>query len=241
MNKLILIIVVSFFTCSCKKEKGCTDPYSLNFNPYANIDDNSCITNVQDIDGNIYNYTIIGEQKWLTENLKTTTYNTGKKIKNVTNSKDWSESNEAAYCWYSNDSINKEINGALYNYKAIESNNLCPKGWRIPYAYDWLKLVDFISTKEDTNNVALFLKSIDGWFNNSNGNNKYNWNAIPSGGRSYDGTFLARNFAGHWWSLDGFTDDISLGFSLTHVDYKLITNGFKNSTGLCVRCMKDNE
>ena len=41
---LIFSITISlFFFQSCKKTKGCTDPYADNFSPTAEVDDNSCI------------------------------------------------------------------------------------------------------------------------------------------------------------------------------------------------------
>lgn len=39
---LILLLVITNFTTSCRKTRGCTDPEALNYNPDASKDDHSC-------------------------------------------------------------------------------------------------------------------------------------------------------------------------------------------------------
>ena len=39
----------------------------------------------------------------------------------------------AAYCWYNNDGTTyKPLYGALYNWFAVNTGNLCPTGWHVP-------------------------------------------------------------------------------------------------------------
>ena len=52
---------------------------------------------VIDIEGNEYLTVIIGDQEWMAENLRTTTYNDGTPITHVPEG--WSEIYEEAYCW----------------------------------------------------------------------------------------------------------------------------------------------
>jgi hypothetical protein len=57
---------------------------------------------VKDIDGNVYKTVLIGKYKWMAENLKTTTYNNGTDIPNVTDQSAWLCLSIGAYCWYNN-------------------------------------------------------------------------------------------------------------------------------------------
>jgi uncharacterized protein (TIGR02145 family) len=69
----------------------------------------------------------------MVENLKTTKYNDGTDIPNVTDSVTWSTLTTPAYCWYKNNATaNKDTYGALYNWYAVNTGKLCPGSWHVP-------------------------------------------------------------------------------------------------------------
>ena len=88
---------------------------------------------LEDIDGNMYKTVQIGNYKWMAENLRTTRYNDGVSIPNVTDGPEWATLDHAAYSWYKNDSATyKYPYGAFYNkYVVTDSRNVCPVGWHI--------------------------------------------------------------------------------------------------------------
>jgi uncharacterized protein (TIGR02145 family) len=71
-------------------------------------------TFVDDRDGRVYKYVIIGEQTWMAENLRYETLNTK---------------------YYNNDF------GMFYNWNA--ANAACPLGWHLPTDAEWNVLIDF--------------------------------------------------------------------------------------------------
>jgi hypothetical protein len=93
----LLIICVAGLT-SCSKDKDKDTP------------DNS----VTDADGNKYNTVKIGIQTWTVENLKTTKYNDGTAIPNVTDGTAWKNLTTGAWCNYDNDAGNNITYGRLY-------------------------------------------------------------------------------------------------------------------------------
>ena len=116
---LILVLI------SCKKLERVNpkDPNGINFV-------------VLDIDGNSYNTVKIGNQIWMKENLKTTKYNDGTAIPNITDNTQWSNLTSGAWVYYNNDATNNAKYGKLYNGYAISptangNKNVCPIGW--PY------------------------------------------------------------------------------------------------------------
>ncbi|HKK41174.1 MAG TPA: FISUMP domain-containing protein, partial [Bacteroidales bacterium] len=87
-----------------------------------------------DADSNNYPVVVIGSQVWMAENLRTTRYSDGKYISSPgTDNNLWNNYFTGAYSWYKNSPESfKNTYGALYNWYAVNSGNLCPRGWRIP-------------------------------------------------------------------------------------------------------------
>jgi uncharacterized protein (TIGR02145 family) len=67
--------------------------------------DGSFVSSATDADGNIYKCVKIGTQVWMAENLRTTKYNNGTDIANVTDDAAWSALSTAAYSSYDNEPI----------------------------------------------------------------------------------------------------------------------------------------
>lgn len=71
---------------------------------------------VTDVEGNSYGTVVLGNQTWMTENLRTTSYNDNTAIPLFRSNDVWTRLISPAYCWYDNDSLaNKPVYGALYN------------------------------------------------------------------------------------------------------------------------------
>lgn len=104
---------------------------------------NSCATvheaelqsqTVEDIDGNIYRTIKKGNQVWMVDNLKTTRFNDGSAIPiaEYGEARELLELAQPGYRWMSFDETRNKYLGALYNWYAVETGKLCPKGWHVP-------------------------------------------------------------------------------------------------------------
>lgn len=105
---------------------------------------------VEDIIGNIYESIIIGEQEWMAENLKTTSYQNGDTIHYVSYSTGWYGSSIGSYGEYNNDINNTEIYGKLYNWFAVnDERGVCPIGWHVPTDNDFKLLEQQLGMSQD--------------------------------------------------------------------------------------------
>lgn len=211
---------------------------------------------VTDIEGNAYNTVLIGNQCWMKENLKTTTYRNGTSIPNVIDTTAWLNLTTGAYVWYDNDISWKDKYGALYNwFTAIDTNGLCPSGWHVPTQYDWDLLFGFIggvyqpigtelkSCRQvnspvgdscNTNNHPRW--NADGAYH---GTNAYGFAALP-GGRRSDGPFSLQGSHGYWWtSTEDELNMAWLEYLYCGTDFVIIGHTNFKQFGFSVRCIRD--
>jgi uncharacterized protein (TIGR02145 family) len=206
---------------------------------------------VTDIDGNIYNTVKIGNQIWMAENLKTTKFNDGTPIPQVTDSTAWSNLTTPGYCWNNNDESGyKNVYGALYNEYVTGTigKNVCPVGWNLPDGRtDWKTLILTIDPESiimDPIYMNLVYSIIAAkklkeagtkhWLSPNDANNETGFTGLPAGMRTRNGSFIEVGSNGFWWS--GFTTSVSV-FNLTNYVYCNIDVSFQD--GFSIRCIKD--
>jgi len=195
---------------------------------------------VTDADGNIYHTVKIGTQTWTVENLKTTHYNDGTAIALVTDNTTWSNLETGAYCWYNHDSItNKNTYGALYNWYAVNTGKLAPKGWHIPTDAEWDTLSAYFGG--DTVSGGALKDTGTAYWNspNSGATNSSGFSALPGGYRNYSGNFYVIGSYGYWWSATG--RDVSSAYTrylYCNLRYLFSYDNIMNC-GLSVRLVKD--
>ena len=200
---------------------------------------------VSDIDGNVYHYITIGTQVWMVENLKTTRYNDGTAIPNVTDGSAWSNLSTPAYCWYENSQYTyKNTYGAMYNWYTVNTGKLCPNGWHVPTDSEWTTLITYVG--ESGAGGKLKETGFAHWESpNTGATNESGFGALPGGQRIYDsskwfqeqdGAFVDIGYNGQWWSSS--TDARILFISY---DLKGVVNGVPEDKGdgYSVRCIRD--
>ncbi len=201
---------------------------------------------VTDIDGNVYQTVTIGTSCWMAENLRTTRYNDGTEIPNVTDKTEWVMLTTGAYSVQSPEY--EEIYGKLYNWYAVNTNKLCPEGWSIPSYHQWITMIN-THLKGNLNNAGGKMKSTgnktDGtglWYApNAGATNESGFTGLPGGSRSITGNFENIGLYGHWWSSSANPESgpqYAWGFHITYKDGNAHWGGNKIS-GFSCRCIKE--
>lgn len=112
-----------------------------------------------DRDGQRYHTVMIGNERWMAQNLNYQTDNDP--------------------CYGSRLSNCQEY-GRLYTWRS--AMRACPDGWHLPSDAQWDTLVNFAGGAQT---AGMELKSASGWNNNGNGTDAHGFSALPGG--SYGG------------------------------------------------------
>jgi len=208
---------------------------------------------VNDVDGNVYNTITIGSEIWMRENLKTTKYNDGTPIPFVASDELWCTLSSPGFCWGKddiyyiiNETAYKNIYGALYNWYAVETGKLCPKGWHVPNYDEWTTLTTYLGGDSIAGGKLKETGTVHWNSPNAGATNESGFTALPGGTREssdFHGQFSSffLDSIGHcglWWS-SSYTDDVKFAWYLrmdSWVSYAHLFTHYKGR-GFSVRCL----
>jgi uncharacterized protein (TIGR02145 family) len=229
---LLFFVIIFFSLSSCKKSEVET---KLEYDT------------ISDIDGNKYKVVKIGDQWWMTENLRVSKFNDGTVIEANTSTTDssWIKATQPRFQFLDS------VQGILYNGYVVNSvKKIAPKGWRIPTDEDWKKLEAFIGLSNDeiqsygwrgTDQAEqLVIESSVGWLAGTLlfGNNNTGFNAIPSGCYVSNGYLNKETNSAFWWSSTIANSKLiyrNIDFSHRNIfrHYTSLNYGFS------IRCVKE--
>lgn len=221
----------------------------------SSSDNNNSNSVVTDIDGNVYNTVVIGNQTWTKENLNVSKYRNGDPILRVDGS--WENLTTGAWCYYANQTANGVVYGKLYNWYAInDPRGIAPEGYHVPNMNEWILLRDFLITNGNNydgtvtgNKIGKSLASTNLWDVTSNVgavgndlslNNSSNFTGLPGGVRWSDPSVDFNNIRGgaYWWSSTS-SANTATSYSLDANSKELSQLGFNKKYGMSIRCVKD--
>ena len=204
-----------------------------------------------DADSNIYHVVKIGSQVWMNENLKTTKFNDGTEIPEVTDATEWAALTTPAYAWYGNNfDTYGAVYGALYNSYVLDTavngnKNICPVGWHVPTVSEWNTLSNYLgggsiaggklkSTRTDPDPHPRWNSP------NTGATDQYGFNALPGGYRYYtNGQFAYLGSKGCWWSSTKYSATVYYGPHMTSGGTDVINYSSSLKFGLSIRCIRD--
>jgi uncharacterized protein (TIGR02145 family) len=200
--------------------------------------------NVSDVDGNTYKTVKIGTQIWMAENLKTSKYNDGTTIPNITDNTQWQNITTGAWAYYNNDAANNAKYGKLYNWYAVSkttngNKNVCPTGWHVPTDAEWYVLTDYLGGQDVAGGKLKEVGTTNWNSPNTESTNTSLFTGLPGGGRddgrSYDGI----GYVGSWWSSTELDTLNAWGRAIGY--YIGIAGRVYNDKedGFSVRCLRD--
>jgi uncharacterized protein (TIGR02145 family) len=208
-------------------------------------------TTVKDVNGNEYGVMIIGDQTWLTSNLRVASFNDGTPLLTwLYEGYEWASAG-AAFCIYHPsyiDGLDDEDEvaaayGCLYNWTAVtNSKGLCPTGFHVPTLEDWEELVTFLggediaggklkSTRTEPNTHPYWISP------NTDATDNFGFGAVPAGFRSSLGQYDLIGYYAEWWSSTEYNADLAHTYYASYSDAGLYAGYGRKKAGYSVRCM----
>jgi uncharacterized protein (TIGR02145 family) len=193
---------------------------------------------VRDVEQNTYPTVQIGDQCWLRENLRTSSYRNGDEIPVIEEDSLWLSTSAGAFSFYTNDPDQDTLEGVLYNHFAISDNRgLCPTGWHVPTDAEWTTLQEYISRGDKEGGA---LKDTLGWdFPNAGAANLVGYRARAAGFRAATGGFGGQGIHGFWWSATQADPGKAWSRQLNYASTSMFRNSNFLLFGMSVRCLKD--
>ena len=220
------------------------------------VNDSSTVT---DIDENVYETILIGDQLWMKENLKVTHYNDGSEIPTGYSISEWADLGETetgAYAIYGDNESNADTYGYMYNWYTVDDERgVCPESWHVPTDDEYTALIDYLG---GTSVAAGKLKECtegscpesNYWISpNTGATNESGFTGLPGGFRfgelpaeNDDGGYNGMGGIGYFWSSS--TEDNNNNAWMRELNYYYSEifwfTGYKRS-GFSVRCLADTE
>lgn len=195
INQLIFIETLVIFCVMSSCEKSTSHPLYIEGG------------GVFDSEGNYYETVIIGDQEWMSENLRTDLFSNGDSIPY--------SGTDRMVIIYDDDPLNEEVFGKLYNYEAVlDTLGLCPCGWHVPTELEYAILINYLGGYEDAWLKMKSTGSIDRgdglWIEKDSsgtthvlGNNSSGFNAIPAGRGFYSisSSYSGKHSSAVFWAV----------------------------------------
>ncbi|MEN8156940.1 MAG: FISUMP domain-containing protein [Bacteroidota bacterium] len=230
----------------------------IQFNPELSYD------TVSDIEGNTYKTIRIGNQIWMAENLRVTTYADGSAIPLMEDPDAWADNDfdDTAYCWYDNDTSYREIYGALYTWGASmhgavssdanpsEVQGVCPDGWHLPSDHEWKELEMYLGMSETDVETTFWRGADEGGKLRETGSNHWasseisvsnesGFTSLPAGMRTFAGRFQNIEQSTYYHSATVKDEIYRWGRQLIYYNEQVGRPYNSRKTGSSVRCVKD--
>jgi len=208
---------------------------------------------VTDTEGNTYGTMLIGDQVWMTENLRTIAFRDGSwMLTDLHEDYEWASAGAACaiYPYYDIEGFTSESDvlnayGLLYNWQAVtDSRGLCPVGWRVPTDEDWAKLVENLGGEDVAGGKLKSTRTEPTghprWSSpNTGATDNYGFSALPAGYRTSIGEFMWVGYGTYFWSSSQFDATFAV---VRYIDYESASfeEYYKNKkSGYPVRCVKE--
>ena len=220
----------------------------------------SCSPTVTDIDGNVYGTVQVGDQLWITENLKATHYNNGDVIPTGHSPSEWADLDQTetgAYSIYPFDEDEysnatcenncADVYGNLYNWYAVDDERgLCPEGFHIPSDGEYKQLEIFLGMSEEEANSVGFRGNDEGgkikedgyvhWsYPNTGATNESGITILPAGIR--DSGYHSMVFSSTLWTSSEENDGDAWYRQLSYSRSTINRNDRNKEIGYSVRCI----
>jgi uncharacterized protein (TIGR02145 family) len=241
---VIFCLAMAMIFTSCGKSENDDPGSNTSYNGKTTAVFNPTLTygTLTDIDGNEYKTIQIGTQTWMAENLRTTKYNDGTAITYITDSIDWIKVNPGGYCasFHTTDPVYIATYGMLYNWFAVNTGKLAPKGWHVPTVEEWQTLKTYLGG-ENIAGGKMKETGMTHWETyNTGADNSSGFTALPSKRRDgYSGTFRTQFHDGFFWASNEASLIRAFQCNVGYDSNLAYTGDATKNAGLTVRCIKD--